>query len=211
MADLLASFQDFQDFAKDASKISSSSEKGVAIVKLLASVSRRMMTYVLKSNNYSLKQLASDGLNSPSEFYGIEHYGKDRRNIIRLYRPFNVTSITSVIDNGSVLTSDYYYVDYQNGIINRLRGKFYPYPGAVQVVYTAGFPVNGDGDTQKICVPEDLQVACLTQANYEFTEREPGGVPAGAQTVSRPDGSIVIKPQAWLDRVKDVLDSWKKM
>lgn len=210
MADRLASYKNFQDFAKGASNIQASDERGLAIGRMLDGISRRMENYILKGPTYSLKQAASDGTNSPLEYYGTEHYGLHKRNLIRLNRPFNFTAVTSIVDNGTTLTADQFYADYRVGTIHRIVGKFYSQPGAVQVVYTSGFPVTGAGDQQKLAVPDDLTNACLLQAQFEFDRREPGNVPPGATTVSRPDGSIVIKAQAFLDEVQDVLDAWRR-
>ena len=98
-------------------------------------------------------------------------------------------------------------VDPENAILTRIVGWFYPIPRSVQVIYTAGFPVAGAGVTQAIQVPEDLNEGCCLQSAYEFAEAEPGFIPAGATTVSRPDGSVVVPAQKWLTRVQDILDA----
>lgn len=210
MSDLLASYADFQTYIKDGKTISSNSEKGAAIVGLLARTSRRMETYILKSSVYSLGQYTSDGISGPTEFYGVEHYGLHKRNLIRLARPFNLVSVTSIIDGDTTLTTDYFNVDYRTGTIYRTTGRFKCYQLAVQVIYTAGWAVIGSGDTLKIGVPDDLTDACLKQSAYEFSVREPGGVPVGASTISRPDGSIVVQPKNWLPDVLDAMKQYRR-
>ena len=207
---LLASYSDFQGYCKDGASIPSTSEKGSAIVGLLKRTSRRMATYILKGTTYSLAQSTSDGVSGAIERYGVEHYGAHKRNLIRLYRPFNLTAVTSVIDGDTVLTTDYFNVDYRVGAIYRISGRFQCYPLAVQVIYTAGWAPMGAGDTLKLCVPDDLTDACLKQSAYEFSKREPGGVPVGATTISRPDGSVVIKAQAWIDDVLDAMNQYRR-
>lgn len=210
MADRLASYSDIQTYLKDGASIDSSSEKGSALGMALDKVSRRMMTYILKGPTYTLRQYTSDGTSGPTEFYGVEHYGLSKRNLIRLARPFNLVSVTSVIDNGTTLDSTQWVADYRVGTIYRLTGRFFGYPQAVQVIYTSGWPVTGGGDTQKLAVPDDLTEACCKQCSYEFTAREPGGVPVGATTVSRPDGSIVVPAQNWLPAVLDTMKQYRR-
>lgn len=206
----LASFQDFCNFAKGAQNLSSQDERGVAVGMMLDGLGVRIANYILKSTQFPLYQYASDGVSGAAEFYGIEHYGKHKRNLIRLFRPFNIASITSVTDNQTLLTSDLYSLDPKNGSLWRLNGMFYPQPLAVQVVYTAGYPAIGAGNTAKLGVPSDLNIACLQQAQFEFNAREPGGVPVGANTISRSDGSIVIQPQNWIKSVQNILDQYRR-
>jgi hypothetical protein len=210
MADRLAAYTDFQAFMKNAAGVDSTSEKGTAIGQALDGVSRRMATFITKSPTLGLAQLTSDGVSAPTEFYGTEHYGKHKRNLIRLMRPFNLVSVASINDNGTFLTSDQFVVDYRFGAIRRIVGMFFCQPLAVQVIYTAGYAFAGSGDTLALQVPEDLRNACLKQAAYEFTVREPGGVPVGATTISRPDGSIVVPTQNWLPDVLDVMRQYRR-
>ena len=194
---------------KGGDQITSGSEKYQALNYALDSVSRRMATYILKSPNIRMIQYTSDGIAGPREFYGIEHYGRDKRNQIRLKRT-PVAAIVSITDNDTLLTSDQYVVYHDAGIIYRNVGKFFRQYRAVQVVYTAGYPSNGlNGDALALVVPEDLRDACSAQVTYEFFKREPGGIPPGATTISRPDGSVLVPLQPWLDTVKDVMQYYR--
>jgi hypothetical protein len=209
MADRLASYKDFSVFMKGAASLAPQGEDYNAVNQALDGISRRMASFILKSPNLRLAQLTSDGKSAPLETFGTEHYGRHARNIIVLPRP-NLVAITSINDNGTILDAVQYNVDYRIGVIYRTNGKFYCLPKCVQVVYTAGWPLNGKtGDNLALCVPEDLRNACLAQLAFEYTRRQPGGVPFGAQTVSRPDGSLVIKAQAWLDDVEDVMEKYQ--
>lgn len=209
MADRLASFNDFASFVKGGDQIKPQTEMYAAVNLMADGVSRRMATYIFKSPNLRLAQLTSDGISSPTEFFGTEHYGRHARNIITLPRP-NLVVVSSINDNGTLLNAVQYNVDYRVGIIYRTNGKFYALPKCVQVVYTAGYASNGQsGDSLALSVPEDLRNACLAQMAYEYSRYQPGGIPFGAQTVSRPDGSIVIKAQPWLDDVEDVMQKYQ--
>lgn len=210
MADRLASYSDIQDYLKDGASISSESDKGTALGMALDKVSRRMMTYILKGPTYTLRQYTSDGVSGPTEFYGVEHYGLHKRNLIRLARPFNLVSVTAVIDNGTTLDSSQWVLDPRVGTIHRLTGRFAGFPQAVQVIYTSGWPTTGAGDMTKLAVPDDLTEGCCKQVTYEFTRREPGGVPVGATTISRPDGSVVTKAGVWLDDVLDTMKQYRR-
>jgi len=205
----LASFENVQTALKGGGDIQSSDEQGTRIQQFLDGISRRMMTYILKSAQFSLAQSTSDGSSGPLEYYGTEQYGLHKRNLIRLYRPLNLTAVTAVIDDGNTLTSDQYYVDYRVGSIRRIVGRFYPYSGAVQVIYTAGYAAIGAGDTLALQVPFDLRDACVKQTIYVFTASEPGGVPVGATTISRSDGSVVVPSVDWLPDVKQVMDQYR--
>lgn len=212
MAYRLASYAYLQSFMKSLDKVSSSDEKGVALGHLLDSVSSRMSKYIYRSGVYSLAQGTSDGTSSPLENYGIEHYGNWKRNIIRLKRFLGLVSITSVVDNGvgQAVDASEYNVDYANAIIYRNVGSFSSLFGAVQVIYASGYPLTGAGDTACLQAPDDLQAACAEQVAYEFTKREPGGVPIGASTVSRPDGSLSVTLTPWTKMAADVLDSYRR-
>jgi hypothetical protein len=210
VADRLASFNDLASFMRGGSEIVPETEQYTAANLILDGVSRRMATYILRSQFYRLAQTTSDGISSALEFYGTEHYGWHDRLIIRLHR-FPLISITSLIDNETPLDSTYYQLDYEESTIMRVVGKFYRQRKAVQVIYTAGFAATGSGDTAALVVPEDLRNACLLQTKYEYSRWQPGGVPpAGATTISRPDGSIIVPAQTWLTEVKDVLDSYRR-
>lgn len=210
MADRLASYKDFQAYIKGGGDIQPASEQYNAIQYILDGVARRMATYILRSPFYRLAQTTSDGISSPQEFYGTEHYGWHDRSIIRLHR-FPLISITSIFDNESLIDGTYYTLDYEEASIFRVVGKWYKQRKAVQVVYTAGFAAQGAGDTASILVPEDLRNAFLTQAKYEYSQWQPGGVPPeGVTTISRPDGSVIVPAQAWLNKVKDVMDAYRR-
>lgn len=215
MADRIASYDALQQFMKGGSAIADNSEDSQALNQILDGVSSRIAKFILRSTVYRLAQLASDGVNSPLELYGTEHYGHTDRNVIRLNRHCNFVAITSIIDNvqvggGNPVTSDAYNVDTVAAVIYRRSGMFYPYPKCTQVIYTSGYPATGAADTACLQVPEDLRNACMLQCQFEFNERQPGGVPAGATTIARPDGSLVIPAQEWLPRVLDVLLDYRK-
>jgi hypothetical protein len=206
----LASFNDLAAFMKGGAEIAPGSEQYTAANYILDGVSRRMANYILRSNFYSFSQVTSDGISSALEFYGTEHYGWHDRSIIRLHR-FPLVSVSSIIDNQSSVDSTQYVLDYEESTIMRIVGKFYRQRKAVQVIYTAGFAATGAGDSGKLNVYEDLRNACLLQAKYEYSRWQPGGVPpAGATTISRPDGSIIVPAQAWLTEVKDVMDGYRR-
>lgn len=201
MNDLLA-------FLKNANlgNVTPNSEKYVGLTYLLDGTSRAIETYVFNSPTSSFAQQAF------TEYYGSEHYGTHSRNEIRLKnRP--VVSITSILDDinsgGTLLDSSQYAYDPDAAIIYRLSGRFFPQPRATQVIYTAGYPVTGQGDTLAIQVPLDIRNACLEQIAYEFTLREPGGPSYGTTSISRPEGSVVIDPTALLPSVKFKLDAYR--
>lgn len=201
MNDLLA-------FLKNANlgNVAPQTEKYVGLTYLLDGTSRAIETYVLLSPTASFAQQTF------TEYYGSEHYGSHARNEIRLKnRP--IVTITSVIDNinsgGTPLDSSQYTYDPDRAIIYRISGRFFPQPRATQVIYTAGYVVTGQGDTLAIQVPLDIRNACLEQIAYEFTLREPGGPSYGVNSISRPDGSVVIDPTALLPSVKFKLDAYR--
>jgi hypothetical protein len=209
MADRLASFSDFANFIKGGSSIKPDSEMYTAVNLMIDGISRRIASFILKSTQLRLAQLTSDGLSAPIERFGTDDYGLHKRNTIILPRG-PVVVVSSVNDNGTLLAASDYNVDYRRGIIYRVNGRFFCLPQCVQVIYTAGFPFNGkSGDDLALVVPEDLRNASLAQEAYEYSRYQPGGIPFGAQTVSRPDGSIVIKAQPWLDDVEDVLEKYQ--
>ena len=210
MTDRLASYTDFISLMKGGSSISPNSEEYTAANMILDGVSTRMAGYIFKSPFYRLAQLTSDGISSPTEFYGTEHYGLHGRNVIRLKRA-PVQAILSIIDNTVLLTADQYQVDYNAAIIYRNVGRFYRQRKIVQVIYTAGYASNGNSNADGLAldVPDDLRNACIQQSVHEFSQWAPGGVPLGVTTVSRPDGSMVFTPVTWLIPVKDVLDKYR--
>lgn len=193
------------------SDISPESEQYTALNYILDGVSRRMATYLLRSPYYRLAATTSDGINSQLEFYGTEHYGWHDRSTIRLHR-FPLIAVTSIFDNQTSIDATQYQLDYEESTIMRVVGKFYRQRKAVQVVYTAGFSPNGQsGDAACLAVPEDLRNAFLLQVKYEYSRWQPGGIPpAGATTISRPDGSVIVPAQPWLNEVKDVMDGYRR-
>lgn len=208
MAERLASVKNVQDYLKGGAGIVPATEQYTALVVILEGLSRAMMTEILGSPQRSLKQA------SAVERYGNEHYGRHRRDRIRLRR-FPVVSISSVDDDGDVLDASEYRTNAEAAILYRLSGKFTDEPLAVQVTYVAGYAETGSeaapqNNTLSLAVPADLRNACLEQLKHLWSEREPGGAISGATTISRPDGSVVFESVRWLKSVAAVLKSYKR-
>jgi len=205
----LASFNSLLAFLKGGkTAITPAAESYAALQTILDSASAAIGNYCLPSTFLSLLQ------QSVTETFGIEHYGRHARNQIRLGLP-PIASVASVTDNlplgGSLLDPSEYVVDPRSGILTRIHGKFYCGPQAVQVVYTGGYAPNGQtGDDYALNVPNDLAMAALEQAAYEFSLREPGGAFYGVSSMSRPDGSLVSSVEKnLLPQVKALLAPYR--
>lgn len=203
----LASLSNVLAFIKGGNNIAADSEEYNALSLILDAVSKAITNYCLPSASLSWLQ------QTYTETFGDDHYGRGTRNKIRLgVTP--IVSITSVTDNiplgGSVLDSSEYVVGPTSGILTRLRGKFYCGPESVQVVYIAGYPSSGDGETAALIVPADLAMACMEQVTYEFGLRQPGGQFYGTSSVARPDGSLVSQvANNFLPMVTEVLNQYR--
>jgi hypothetical protein len=204
----LASFADCTAFLKGGDGIAGDSEKNGLLNIILDGVSSAIETEII-GTSYSLLQSTSDGTSSPLEFFGTENYGKNKRNIIRFPR-FPVISVASVVDCNRLVDPSNYYVDPLNAILYLRNLSFSNAPRAVQVVYTAGFPEQGTDDQRKLIVPINLRNACLAQMAFEWSRATPGGVPFGASSISRPDGSVVIQGGGLLTEVQRVIQIYKK-
>lgn len=209
MAIRLASINNCKDFLKGGSAVASGSEQMTALGMILDGVSVAINNEILKSTGYSLLAGTSDGIQLPFEFYGNEHYGRGRRDTIRLKRG-PVLAVSTVQDCNLTIDPANYVVDPIAAILWLRMGHFSDSPRAVKLIYTAGFAEIGSDDTRTLMVPEDLRNAALAQTAFEWTRREPGGAVFGATNVTRPDGSIVLEGSGLLKEVKEVIKRYAK-
>jgi hypothetical protein len=208
----LASMQELQTFMKGGIGIAQSDEKMSALEIILDDVSDRIQNEIIDSCGFSLLQATSDGISAPIELYGNERYGRGKRNKI-LLRRFPIISVASVTDitRPYVYNTNHYVVDPNAAIVYLKYEHVFPdVPMGVQVVYTAGYAEIGSDITRKLAVPNYLRSATLAQCQFEFSRREPGSAPIGANTISRPDGSIVTEGGGLLKEVKTAIARFKQ-
>jgi hypothetical protein len=208
----LASISEVKDFLKGGTTIPQNSEKQNALEIILDDVSDRIQNEIVNSCGFGLLQSTSDGTSGPQEFYGSEHYGHGpRRDKIRLKR-FPVASVASLTDSifNRLYSPNNYVVDPAAAMIYLRIGSFPDAPLAMQVVYTAGYAETGGDQTRKLAVPGYLRSACLVQVAFEYSRREPGNAPIGANTVSRSDGSVVTEGGGLLKEVQRAIVRFKQ-
>lgn len=96
-------------------------------------------------------------------------YGRCSSNLILPWR-VPVTSITSIVEDGTTLTADQYQVSPMAALIRRVEddAPCYWSTGKIVVTYVAGFLPPDDDDTD---MPAELQDACIQECSSRWLSK----------------------------------------
>jgi len=124
--------------------------------------------------------------------------------------PIDESVTLTVTYDGTLQTKDTdYFVRADDGLIEFQQSSIPSYtdPKEVVIVWTGGYAVSGEGDTECLAVPTNIQEAALRQCVYNFRRRKDIGV----SSVSMPDGSVNKSPidAFLLPEVKDLLRNYR--
>lgn len=159
-------------------------------------VSKRVETYL---NRNLLKQARTIYRDAGRRYYYLPAY------------PIDEAATLTVICDGVTQTKDSdFFVRADDGLIEFQKDAVPSYqdPKEVVITWTGGYASSGEGDTECLAVPEDIQDAALRQSAYNFRRRNDIGI----SSVSMPDGSVSKTPidSSLLPEVKDLLHNYRK-
>ena len=131
----------------------------------------------------------------------------DGIDIIQL-RNLPVKSITSLYNDfdrvygeDTLISSDDYAVDEENGFITAIECTFQAGANAIKCIYVAGY--NGLGQTDYTDLPDDLRQALIYLASALYIE--------GTQGVNAMAGQFDSRPKEYRARADEILATYRRM
>lgn len=126
--------------------------------------------------------------------------------------PIDEAATLTVTCDGVAQTKDTdYFVRADDGLIEFQKDAIPTYtdPKEVVITWTGGYAASGEGDTECLNVPIDIQDAVMRQCVYSFRRRKDLGI----GMISMPDGSVSKNNAAdafLLPEVKSILVNYRK-
>jgi len=125
--------------------------------------------------------------------------------------PIDETATLTVTHVTTVQTKDTdYFVRANDGVIEFQKSSIPSYtdPKELCIVWTGGYANAGEGNSECLEIPVDIQDAASRQCAYNFRRRKDIGI----TSVSMPDGSVTKSPisTVLLPEVKDILRNYRK-
>jgi hypothetical protein len=164
--------------------------------KIIERVSKRIESFL---NRLLVKQERTVYRNAGKRYYYLPAYPIDES-----------ATLTVVCDGVTQTKNTDYFVWSDEGLIEFQKDAIPSYqdPKEVVITWTGGYATSGEGDTECLAVPEDIQDAALKQVVYNYRRRKDIGV----SSISMPDGSVTKMPidASLLPEVKDELIKYRR-
>ena len=134
-----------------------------------------------------------------------------KRNYYLPAYPIDESAPLTVTYDGTVRTKDTdYFVNANDGLIEFQKAAIPTYtdPKEVVITWTGGYAASGEGATECLNVPLDIQEAALRQSAYNFRRRKDIGI----SSVSMPDGTVSKSPtdSYLLPEIKGMLKNFRR-
>lgn len=168
----------------------SGSTEDTILTRLVSSVSARMERYI--------------GRTITSATYTAEIVDSVGQTRIQL-RQYPITSVTTVVEDGTTLSASDYTTDANVGQLIRLSGTTeIPWASGsriITVTYVAGYST----------VPKDLEDAATQQAAHEWQKSKAGGfrLMEGGQQIGPGTTTYVVAP--WVPGAEEVLKQYRRL
>jgi len=111
-------------------------------------------------------------------------------------------------DDWNEIDTEYYFVHYDSGIVERVRGIFYKYPKHYRITYTAGYDYDNSSTFLEDAGAGDLEYACWKLVSKVYNQRKQAG---NIQSERLGDYSVTFKKEVMADpEIKSILDKYKR-
>lgn len=111
-------------------------------------------------------------------------------------------------DNWDEVESEYYHIDYDSGIVERVDDIFIKYPKHYRITYTAGYDYDNSSTYLEDVGAGDLEYACWKLVSKAYNQRKQAG---NIQSERLGDYSVTFRSEVMADpEIKSILDKYKR-